>query len=145
MSKVSSALSSGLSDFRSPTRLPTMDLQHRRGRIRSPLPGAHGPAGLDTVWMPAPVALEPLAHDARVLSKLVGLRSHDGFRLAELTNLAVQSLPAVLFQEILRDLRVNVQSLTRESTAACGEEIGGARTSSTTDHRIVQAQSFMHQ
>jgi hypothetical protein len=40
---------------------------------------------------------------------------------------------------------VNVQSLTRESTAACGEEIGGARTSSTTVHRIVQAQSFMHQ
>jgi len=82
----------------------------------------------------------------------VGLRRHDSLGFAELADLAIQPLPAILLQEVLRDL------LERgESTGAHGPRfvlITGrqgdanknhrARTSSTTDQRIVRAQSSMH-
>eukprot|EP01043_Picozoa_sp_COSAG02_P034440 COSAG02_NODE_2406_length_8930_cov_10.414676_7_plen_204_part_00 len=89
------------------------------GRINSTLQATRlGWGGHNYLGRCAPVALETLAHDARVLPQVTRLRCHDRFGLAELTDLAVQPLPAILFQEVFRDLRPRTRDHTPDRAAS---------------------------
>ena len=107
-----------LQDARRTNQVTVAGIQARGALLAAKLCPPHGAGTVS--GRSAPVALEPLAHDARVLPQVMGLRCHDRFRLAELTDLAVQSLPSVLFQEIVRDLRPRTRNQTPESATTIG-------------------------